>query len=432
MKVAAFLPAKGSSDRIPNKNVMLLDGEPMFLRTLRKLTRCPSIAEVVLDTDSSDVARLAAELRVRHLARPAELASNSTDGHSLFAWEAEQTDADLVVQVLCTSPFLSPATIERAIAVLRDDPSYDSVVAVRSEKQYRWTDGAPAYGLGRIPNSVDLPPTVLEAMSLYVVRRESALRLRRRIGDRPYLLELDPIETIDVNWPKDFELANFIAAGFREHERRRLRMLKSVLSSPLLSDVLDDLGAKGVLSSGFSSNIAGARFLGRAKTIQLDACTDDEDYRRIYDTLTLYDHVVTDDVIVVANRAPEHAFFGELNARLAIRAGACGAIIDGLTRDTSETLGLGFPVFSKGRYCQDAKRRGIMTSKNRTVVIDGVSVHRDDLVFADADGIVVVPQHLEDEVLKRALHALKVEKDVVLAIASGVDTGSLVRQHGHF
>jgi regulator of RNase E activity RraA/CMP-N-acetylneuraminic acid synthetase len=432
MKVAAFLPAKGSSNRIPNKNVMLLDGEPLFLRTLRKLTRCPSITEVVLDTDAPEIAALAADLKVRRLARPAELASNETDGHALFTWEARQTDADLVMQVLCTSPFLAPATIERAIAVLRDDPSYDSVVAIRSEKQYRWTDGAPAYGPGRIPNSVDLPATVLEAMSLYVVRRDIALRRERRIGERPYLLELEPIETIDVNWPKEFELANFIAAGVREHERRRLRMLKAVLSSPLLSDVLDDLGSSGVLSSGFSANMGNARFLGRAKTIQLDACTDDEDYRRIYDTLTLYDHVVTDDVIVVANRAPEHAFFGELNARLAIRAGACGAIIDGLTRDTSETLALGFPVFSKGRYCQDAKRRGIMTSKNRTVVIDGVSVHRDDLIFADADGIVVVPQPLEDEVLKRALTSLRTENDVVLDIASGIDTASLVRQHGHF
>jgi CMP-N-acetylneuraminic acid synthetase len=53
MKVAAFLPAKGSSDRLPNKNTMLLDGQPLFLRGLRKLLACPSVDEVWLDIKSA-------------------------------------------------------------------------------------------------------------------------------------------------------------------------------------------------------------------------------------------------------------------------------------------------------------------------------------------------------------------------------------------
>jgi regulator of RNase E activity RraA/CMP-N-acetylneuraminic acid synthetase len=432
MRVAAFLPAKGSSNRIPNKNTMLLDGEPLFLRSLRKLTQCPSIDEVYLDTESVEIARLAAEVRCRHLQRPVELASNATDGHRLFCYEAEQTDADVCVQLLCTSPFISIATIEKAIAVLRDDATYDSVVAVHREKQYTWRDGRPGYDADRIPNSADLPDTVLEAMSLYVVRREAALRLRRRIGERPFLLDIDPLESVDVNWPKDFELANLIAVGLREQERRFYAVLRSVLSSPLLSDVLDELGVSGVLAGGFTANLPAAKILGRAKTVQLDVCTDDDDYRKIYDTLTLYDHVVPDDIIVVSNRVPDSAFFGELNARLALRAGAAGAIIDGVTRDSRETADLGFPVFSKGRRCRDARRRGVMTFKNRTVVIDGVNVHKDDLIFADVDGIVVVPGHVERTVIDRALGAVRTEREIVADIAAGVETAALVQRHGLF
>jgi regulator of RNase E activity RraA/CMP-N-acetylneuraminic acid synthetase len=432
MKVAAFLPAKGSSSRIPNKNMMLLDGEPLFLHTLTKLINIPAIDEVYLDTESAEIMAMADDVPCRMLQRPVDLASNQTDGNALFAWEVQHTDADICLQVIGTSPFLRRETIERAIAILRDDPAYDSVVAIRREKQYRWQDGKPAYDIQHIPNSVDLPETTIEAMSLYAVRRDTVLQTGRRIGDRPYVIELDPIEAIDVNWPKDFELAELIAAGLREQDGRLLANVRQLLSSALLSDILDGMGLDGVLSSGFSLNLPQAKLLGRAKTMQIDACPDDSQFQKIYDSLALYDHVVPNDIIVVANRVPEYAFFGELNANLALRAGAAGAIIDGVTRDTRETSDIQFPVLSKGRYCKDTRRRGIVTSKNRSVVIDGVTIRKNDLIFADRDGIVVIPRAVEHEVMERALKAMADERRILVDIAQGADTSTLVQRYGFF
>lgn len=432
LKVAAFVPAKGTSQRVPNKNVMLLDGEPLFLRSLRKLMACPSVDEVWLDTESPEIIQLASEVRCNILRRDPALATNETDGHQLFFNEVSHTDADICVQLLCTSPFLRVETIERAIDILANDPSYDSVVAVRREKQYRWRHGRPEYPMDRIPNSVELEDTIIEAMGLYVVRREAALATRRRIGDRPYLLEIDPLESVDVNWPADFEMANLLAVGLREQERRLFANLKHVLSSALLSDVMDDLGISGVLSGEFRLNLSDQRILGRAKTLKIDQCPDDADYRAIYESLHLYDHVVPNDVIVVANRTPGCAFFGELNANLAIRAGAVGAIIDGVTRDWSDTRRLGFPVFAKGHHCKDTRKRGIVTERNKTLVIDGVSIHREDLIFGDEDGIVVIPRKQEAAILEEALKRKRNEADIVLAIARGVRTEDLLRQFGLF
>lgn len=432
MKVAAFLPAKGSSQRVPNKNTMLLDGEPLFLRSLKKLAACPSVDEVWLDTESHDIISLASEVKCRVMRRDPTLASNKTDGHQLFLNEVVQTDADICVQLLGTSPFIKTETIEKAIEILKTDERYDSVVAVRKEKQYRWECGRPRYDLQHIPNSVDLEDSIIESMGLYVVRRDAALTTKRRIGDNPYLLEIDPLESVDVNWPIDFEMANLIAIGLREQERRLFANLKLALSSPLLSDVMDDLGVTGVLSREFQLNLPDQKILGRAKTLQIDLCSDDEDFRKIYDSLNLYDHVVTNDVVVVANRAPGFAFFGELNANLAIRAGAVGAIVDGITRDWPDTRRMGFPVFAKGHHCKDTRKRGVVTSRNKTIVIDGVSVHKDDLIFADCDGIVVIPKKQETAILQEALRRKGNEAGILLAIAQGIRTDELVKKFGLF
>ena len=432
MKVTAFLPAKGSSNRIPNKNIMLLDGEPLFLRSLKKLMSISLIDEVFLDTDSHEIIDLASEVKCNILKRDASLASNKTDGNLLFYNEVQHSDADICVQLLCTSPFIKPSTIEKGIKILFDNPEFDSVVAIRKEKQYLWKDGRPVYNIHHIPNSVDLEDTIIESMGLYIVRRDVALQLKRRIGDNPYLLEIDPTESIDVNWPEDFELANLIAIGLREQERRLFNNLKLLLSSALLSDILDDLNLNGVLSSKFSLNLPDAKVLGRAKTLQIDLCPDDEDFKRIYDSLNLYDHIVNNDVIVVANKIPDYAFFGELNANLALRAGASAAIIDGVTRDTRETSDMGFPVFSKGNYCKDTRKRGIVTSKNKTVVIDGISIHKDDLIFGDRDGIVVIPRKYENQIIETAFQKLQNEKHILIDVAKGVHTSELVQKYGLF
>lgn len=432
MKIAAFLPAKGSSQRIPNKNTMLLDGEPLFLRSLKKLLACPSVDEVWLDTESQEIVDLASDIKCRVLRRDATLASNKTDGHQLFLNEVAATDADICVQLLGTSPFIKVETIEKAIGLLKTNPQHDSVVAIRKEKQYRWAEGRPSYDIHHIPNSSDLEDAVIESMGLYVVRREAALATKRRIGNTPYLLEIDPLESVDVNWPKDFEMANLLAIGLREQERRLFQNVKLLLNSPLLSDVMDDVGVQGVLSREFQLNLPEQKIFGRAKTMQIDLCKDDEDFRKIYDSLNLYDHVVSNDVVVVANRAPGYAFFGELNANLAVRSGAVGAIIDGVTRDLPDTRRMGFPVFAKGNYCKDTRKRGVVTSRNKTIMVDGVSIHKDDLIFGDSDGIVVIPKKHEEAILQEALNRKKNEGGILLAIAQGTCTDDLVRQFGLF
>jgi regulator of RNase E activity RraA/CMP-N-acetylneuraminic acid synthetase len=430
-KVVAFVPAKGSSERIENKNAKLLDGRPLVIHTLDKLLKCRHVDEVYLDTESDDIAKLARHLPVNIMKRSRFLASNGTDGHALFMNEVHHVDADIYVQALCTAPFVRPETIDRAIDLLMSDARYDSVALVRKEKQYLWTDGQPAYGLGRIPNSVELPPTVIEAMSLYVVRRDAALATGRRFGNRVHLLETSPIESIDVNTPGDFELAEYIASGQRERERVILRTLRTELTSPVLADILDQLGVHGAVR-GLQPLTPDARILGRAKTLKLRALEPGEDSHGIYDALKSYERIVANDVIVVENGVPDFAYFGDLNARLAIRAGAVGAIIDGATRDSNNVRALGFPVFARGTFCVDVRNRATVDDMDCPVTISGQLVEPGDLVFADADGVIVIPKKHERRAIELAMDTISKESKISLDIALNVPATRILSAAGAF
>jgi regulator of RNase E activity RraA/CMP-N-acetylneuraminic acid synthetase len=432
MKTVAFLPAKGSSDRVQNKNMRLLDGKPLFLHTLEKLIACPFFDEVVLDTDSEEMIALAALTGCRIMRRDPALATNETDGHQLFMNEVAQTDADIVVQVLCTSPFIETATLARAVEVLKTDPSHDCAILVRSEKMYHWQDGRPAYNLAHIPNSVDLPDTVVETMGLYAMRTEVAKRLQRRIGQAPFLLQASPLEAVDVNWPEDAALADLIAAGQREQERKLLANLSRLVTSSMLSDILDDLGAPAQIVQGLSCASGPERVLGRAKTLRLRALRADEDFAGIYTALDTYRHIVPGDVIVVENEVSAHAYFGELNANLALRSGAVGAIIGGATRDSADVARLGFPVFAQGTTCQDVRKRATVDHMNQPIHLQGVEIRPGDLVFADSEGVVIIPRQLERAVIDKALEVAAHERRLLVDVAQGMAETDLVQKYGFF
>lgn len=430
MKVVAFMPAKGSSERIRNKNLAILDGEHLFKRKLRQLCDCPLIDEVYLDTDDDAMAGLAADLPVHRLKRPHELATNSTDGHELFAWECAQVDADIYIQTLCTAPFVDSDTVERAIRQLMASDA-ESLVAIVEGKQYLWRDGLPEYGLGRIPNSVDLPMTTIEAMSLYMVKRPAGTSPTRRYTRNPLMLRLSPTESVDVNWPEDLELAETIAAGQRARENLMLGALAPYLTSAMLSDITREMGLNCTLPREIGSTTP-KKIFGRAKTLLLDLPRQEESWQGIYDALGSYAFVRQGDIIIVENRAREHAYFGNLNAQLAMRAGAVGAVIDGVTRDREAVRALGFPVYARGHYCVDIKYKGVLREMNKPIQVGGVRVENGDYILADGDGVTVVPKSHWPEVRNRAQVSIEKEWRVGRAVAMGESPDAILRQLGEF
>lgn len=429
-KIVAILPAKGNSERIGNKNCKLLDGKELFLHTLQKLLECDFIDEVYLDSESKVIFDIASEYKHKKLVRKPELASNKTDGNKLFMNEVNNINAEIYIQILCTSPFIEKKTIKKGIDILLNDDKYDSVVLVKKDKQYLWKNNKPVYNIESIPNSKDLNDTIVETMGLYILRKETALKYKRRIGVKPYLLEATPLEAIDVNYPEDFELAELIQAGKREKEIMLLKNLKNRLTSSMLSDILDEFHINGVIRSlkpNFDKKI-----FGRAKTLKIRRLKKGEDFKGIYKALESYNKIIPNDIIIVENEISDYAYFGELNANLAIRAGASAAIIAGMTRDSKEVLDLNFPVFSKGTICKDVKNRATVENINKKIKIENVEIFPEDLIFGDRDGIIIIPKKYEEKVLERAFEVMKAEKQILVDIAKGESINDIIKNNGFF
>lgn len=210
----------------------------------------------------------------------------------------------------------------------------------------------------------------------------------------------------------------------------RLRTLSDYLTSEALCDVLADMGLSANIP-GMVPNWPHAGFFGHAKTLRLRTLGKGEDPDGIYGALDSYETIGENDVIVVEVEVPERAYFGELNAILAKRQGAAGAVIAGRTRDIAATVRMRFPVFSMGSTPSDCKGRLTLDSIGAKVTCCGVPVHPGDLVFADSGGVVVIPARMERDVIQRAIDAIAQEGDIRRALIDG-SIHEAIRQHGSF
>lgn len=101
--------------------------------------------------------------------------------------------------------------------------------------------------------------------------------------------------------------------------------------------------------------------------------------------------------------------------------GLVGCVIDGVTRDVDEYRQLNLPVYAKGRITKSIRDRCACAGYGIEVRLGGVPVRQGDLIFADDNGVCVVPKERIAEVLKYAKLFKSIEDAIVEEIRKGVD-----------
>lgn len=142
------------------------------------------------------------------------------------------------------------------------------------------------------------------------------------------------------------------------------------------------------------------------------------------------DSLKENEVYICTGSSLSYALWGGLMSTRAMKLKAAGAVVDGYSRDTNEILRLGFPVFSMGTYAQDQGPRGKVIDYRVPIEIGRVRINPGDIVYGDLDGIVIVPQEIQDEVFEKALEKARGEKLVLKALQEGMSTVEAFEKFG--
>ncbi|MGZ4160531.1 MAG: RraA family protein [Neobacillus sp.] len=116
------------------------------------------------------------------------------------------------------------------------------------------------------------------------------------------------------------------------------------------------------------------------------------------------------DIIAVDAKGDQYrAIAGDFVVGMAQTLGVAGIVVDGVIRDIVGIKALNFPVFSKGTAVAASGKVGV-GEINIPISCGGTTIHPGDIIIGDADGVVVVPQTIEQEVLTKSLEKLKTDQ----------------------
>ncbi len=210
MKVIAVVPMKLNNRRLPQKNTKpFTNGKPLCYYILSTLLSIPEIDNVYVYCSNPDIQNYIPE-GVVYLKRSESLDQDTTKMNEVLQSFAKDVPADVYVMTHTTAPFISADSIREGLCHVLEG-KYDSSFAAKKIQDFLWKDGKPVnYSLDNIPRTQDLEPLFEETSGFYIYNTDVMTKLNRRIGDNPFVVEVSEIESIDIDEPDDFQIADAV------------------------------------------------------------------------------------------------------------------------------------------------------------------------------------------------------------------------------
>lgn len=200
-----------------------------------------------------------------------------------------------------------------------------------------------------------------------------------------------------------------------------------------ITDVLDDFGYHDQTMNPEISplthdmNLAGIAYpcIGRPNR-------DVDEERNMRNILEMLGEAPENSVILYDSNADSSAQIGELSVEWLVANNSRGAVVDGGARDLSFILQTDFPLFTKFETPADAVPRWEILDWNCSAVVGGIEVEPGDFVIGDIDGVVIVPQDIVEDVLRKSEELVDIENHVRDDVSSGTPPLEAYEDHGVF
>lgn len=218
MKTVAMVPIKLNSERVKEKNLRpFFDGKPLVQFILEALVKSEKIDEVYVYCSNERIKDYLID-GVKFLKRPEFLDGNTSNCNDIIREFMKEVQADYYVVSHATAPFTRTESIDKCIDVVIEDNEYDSAFTVDKIQTFMWEKGKPLnFDPSNFPRTQDLEPIYMETSGAFVFSKHVFETYNRRIGVTPYLVEVEPIESCDIDTEYDMTVAQALYKYIKEN-----------------------------------------------------------------------------------------------------------------------------------------------------------------------------------------------------------------------
>ena len=209
-KMTAVVAVRAGSQRIKNKNIRPFSDTNLLELKLQLLIKVKNIDEIIVNSDSDAMLKIAEKYNVKAQKREAYFASSEATNSDFHKHIGEVTSSDFIFLAPVCSPFISVKRHEEAIDLFLNSDC-DSLTSCELVKGHLWLDGKPInYSLENVPNSQDLPDIKKLNYGISITEKKSMIKRKSVVGLNPKFIIIDEIESTDIDDPVTFKTAEVL------------------------------------------------------------------------------------------------------------------------------------------------------------------------------------------------------------------------------
>jgi len=211
-KISAIIAVRKGSKRIPDKNIKPFSNTSLLENKINQLMRVNVADEIIVSSDCDIMLAKSSELGARAIKRVPMLTTDNIPMNTVYRYLSTLAKYEHVLFVHVTSPLLEDKSLKNCVEKYCDLGSeYDSLATVSTVEEYIWNkNGAVNYDPNKHPRSQDLPRWYCLNFAVNMISKELMFSRKNIVGEKFYPFFLKREESIDVDNPIDFKVAEFL------------------------------------------------------------------------------------------------------------------------------------------------------------------------------------------------------------------------------
>ena len=213
--LTAVIPVRAGSQRVKDKNFKSFSDSNLLEIKINQIKQL-SVDRIIINTDSPKAMKIAKKYNVEVFERDPYYASSECSNSEYHEYLAKVTDAENILIAQVTSPLIKHQSYLNAIQKFFKSDN-DSIMSVQKFQNFLLKNGEPInYTLNDMPNSQDLDPYQVPTFGIIICKRKKMLEYKNYICGKCNFLELDDIESVDIDTEDDFVFAEFMYNKYRK------------------------------------------------------------------------------------------------------------------------------------------------------------------------------------------------------------------------
>lgn len=219
MIIDIFLPCRGSSARVKNKNIKKFSNKNFGLFEIKiiQLISIKGVRNIIVSTNDKKIINYLKKKKFKKVViiiRPNYLSTSKTSTDQLIKYVPKIIKSDHILWTHVTSPFFNTSDYENAIKLYKKNiKKNDSLMGVTKIQDFIYDNKKPINfnrDKEKWPRTQTLKKLYIINNTIFISSKKNYINLDDRIGKKPHLMEIKKIKAFDIDWPEDFKIAESI------------------------------------------------------------------------------------------------------------------------------------------------------------------------------------------------------------------------------